>query len=335
VANPATREYGLNNPTFSGTVTGFRLSDTQANATTGALTFASAATAASAVGRYSIQGGGLVANNGNYIPVQAPSNETALSVTPALLTYVANPATREYGLDNPPFSGTVTGFRVADTLANATTGTLIFSSPATVGSPVGGYPIDGSGLSATNYSFVPAPQNATALTITKAPLTYVADQTFREYGFPNPTLTGSVTGFRNNENLSGATTGTALFTSPATPLSNPGRYPIAGSGLVATNYQLVQAPSNATALAVTAGETLYQINSDIPTFDRTPGFTDTNVYASGFLLPSMCIATDPMVSLSGTAATGDILEIEWARVRVRPKLTNCVSIGDRDYCRDF
>ena len=170
-------------------------------------------------------------------------------------------------------------------------------------------------------------------------MTYVADRIAREYGFPNPALTGTVAGFRNADSIASATTGALTFTTPATAVSNPGTYPITGSGLTPNgNYQFVppdQAPTNATALRVTPQQTGYELVSDIPTFDRTPGFSDTNVYASGFLLPSMCIATEPMVSWSGVAATGDILEIEWARVRVRPKLTNCVSIGDRDYCRDF
>jgi len=42
------------------------LSDTQANATTGTLTFTTPATVTSNVGQYAINGSGLVANNGNY-----------------------------------------------------------------------------------------------------------------------------------------------------------------------------------------------------------------------------------------------------------------------------
>lgn len=335
VANPASREYGLGNPPFSGTVTGFRPGDTQASATTGTLVFTSPATAGSPVGRYAINGSGLSARN--YRLEQAPENATSLTVTPATLTYVANPATREYGVDNPSFGGAVAGFRLEETLANATRGTLVFSSTATAGSPVGGYAINGSGLSATNYNFVQSPQNATALTIIKAPpLTYVADPTLREYGLPNPTLTGTVTGFRNNDNLASATTGTLVFSSPATRLSIPGSYPILGSGIQAANYHdPVQALGNATALTVTAEGTLFQASSSIPTLDRTPGLRDTNVYSSGFLLPSMCLASEPIIGSSGLAPAGDILEVEWARVRLRPNLSNCVSVGDRDYCRDF
>ncbi|MCH7346019.1 hypothetical protein LZ017_21880, partial [Pelomonas sp. CA6] len=129
-ANGATRLYGAANPSFSGTVTGFVGSDTLANATTGTLAFATPATTASNVGSYAINGSGLTANNGNYVFAQAAGNTSALSITPATLTVTANSASRLYGAANPSLGGTVTGFVNGDTLANATTGTLAFATPA-------------------------------------------------------------------------------------------------------------------------------------------------------------------------------------------------------------
>jgi hypothetical protein len=110
----------------------------------------------------------LTANNGNYTFVQAASNGTALTITPATLTYSANAASRAYGAAIPTLTGTVTGFVGTDTQANATTGTLTFTTTATTTSNVGSYPITGSGLTANNgnYTFVQAAGNATALTIT-------------------------------------------------------------------------------------------------------------------------------------------------------------------------
>jgi hypothetical protein len=89
------------------------------------------------------------------------------TINPATLTYVADTATRNAGDPNPPFTGNVTGFVAGETLATATTGALVFSTPATTSSSEGQYPIDGGGLSANNgnYLFVQAPSNATALTI--------------------------------------------------------------------------------------------------------------------------------------------------------------------------
>jgi alpha-L-rhamnosidase len=89
----------------------------------------------------------------------------SLVVSPGLLTYVANRVSRPVGTANPTFTGTVTGFVNGDTQASATKGTLAFTTPATTTSPAGSYPINGSGLSASNYTFVQAAGNATALTI--------------------------------------------------------------------------------------------------------------------------------------------------------------------------
>jgi hypothetical protein len=88
-------------------------------------------------------------------------------ITPATLSYVANPASRNVGQPNPAFSGTVIGFVNGQTQSSATTGTLEFTSPATVSSPAGRYAIDGSGLTANfgNYVFVQASSSLTALTI--------------------------------------------------------------------------------------------------------------------------------------------------------------------------
>ncbi|MBZ5513230.1 MAG: hypothetical protein LAN70_18945 [Acidobacteriia bacterium] len=55
-ANAASRSYGAGNPAFTGTVTGFVNGETLGTATTGALTFASAADATSNVGSYAILG---------------------------------------------------------------------------------------------------------------------------------------------------------------------------------------------------------------------------------------------------------------------------------------
>ena len=88
-------------------------------------------------------------------------------ILPGTLTYRADEATRYVGAQNPTFSGTVTGFIAGENLENATTGTLIFTSPADENSDVGLYPIFGGGLSAANYIFVQAVENETALTVQK------------------------------------------------------------------------------------------------------------------------------------------------------------------------
>ena len=72
----------------------------------------------------------------------------------AALTVTVTNASRQYGQGNPAFSYTVTGTLVnGDTYATAVTGVPVFSTTATVTSPVGTYPISiTGGLSSPNYS---------------------------------------------------------------------------------------------------------------------------------------------------------------------------------------
>jgi hypothetical protein len=135
---------------------------------TGALSYAGAGQYTN-VGNYAFTTGTLA--NANYSVVLEASPPT-FDITPATLTYVANPATRYVGAANPTFTGMVTGFLDNQSVGSATMGTLTFTTTATSSSPAGHYAIDGSGLTANfgNYVFIQAPGNATALTIAGYPL---------------------------------------------------------------------------------------------------------------------------------------------------------------------
>uniref|UniRef100_UPI003F7059EA MBG domain-containing protein n=1 Tax=Blastomonas fulva TaxID=1550728 RepID=UPI003F7059EA len=161
-ANDATREYGLANPTFTGNITGFRNSDT-ASVVSG-LVYGSAATIASNVGTFAITGSGASATNYDFAYVPG-----TLTITRALLTVTANDATREYGLADPAFTGSITGFRNGDT-ASVISG-LTYGSTAVLNSGIGTYSIIGSGATSTNYNFSYVPGT---LTITPALLTVTA-----------------------------------------------------------------------------------------------------------------------------------------------------------------
>jgi filamentous hemagglutinin family protein len=93
----------------------------------------------------------------------AANAATTANITPATLTYVANPAQAFSAVSLPVLSGTVTGFVGGDSLGNSTTGTTRWTSTVTPGSFTGDYAINGSGLAAGNYTFVQAAGNATAL----------------------------------------------------------------------------------------------------------------------------------------------------------------------------
>ena len=72
---------------------------------------------------------------GNYT---VTSNNGTLTITVAALTVNAGNASRAYGDPNPAFAGNIIGLKNGDAI------TANYSSVATVGSPVGTYPISPS-----------------------------------------------------------------------------------------------------------------------------------------------------------------------------------------------
>ncbi|MEO5628276.1 MAG: MBG domain-containing protein, partial [Thermomonas sp.] len=115
------------------------------------------------VGNYPING--IFTSAAGYRIQLVPGN---LGITPATLFFTADGALRYLGTPNPPFSGTVTGFRNGDTVTSVFGSTVIWSSPAGLLSPVGFYAVNG-GSSAKNYVFSQAPGNATAFQIIPLP----------------------------------------------------------------------------------------------------------------------------------------------------------------------
>ncbi|MEO6800573.1 MAG: MBG domain-containing protein [Rhodanobacter sp.] len=315
----STREYGLPDTAIDYDVSGMILGDRASNAITGSV--ATTATEASSVGKYPIDGE-FVSPAGYRINVLAG----VLAVTPATLAYVANPLTRLYGDPNGTLAGTVTGFRLTDTLATATTGTLVFTTSATEASNIGLYAINGSGLGATNYVFSQSPGNATALRINPATLFYSADPKRRMVGTPNGDLGGTVTGFRGGDTQATATTGSLEFQTSAEIGSPAGTYAINGTGLAATNYLFVQDPANALALTVTPPPGTYSLDvvRDMPV---------TYVYDRNFGIVALCPAND--LAAGSRDQDGDTLSREWSRVRSRPNLANCVATRQKDGCGDF
>jgi filamentous hemagglutinin family protein len=238
-ANAASRTYGANDPAFSGSVTGFMLGETLATATTGTASFNTAALNTSNVGGYAINGSGLTDITGNYVFAQAANNASALSITPATLTYTANTGSRMYGDPNPAFSGTVTGFVLTDDLASATTNpaTLTFNTSAPLNSNVGSYAINGSGLTANNgnYTFVQAAGNASAFSITQRIISVIADLSSKVYGDADPNLFSVGGGLASWDTNATAFTGSLSHTGG----ENVGTYTITqGSLLANANYNL-------------------------------------------------------------------------------------------------
>ena len=116
----------------------------------------------------------------------AASGINTLTVTPALATVTANPASKTYGAANPAFSATVAGTVNGDTL------NYTLATTATTASGVGLYPITVTlGLN-PNYSVTPT--NGT-LTVGQATATVTANPATKVYGTADPILTGTLSGF--------------------------------------------------------------------------------------------------------------------------------------------
>ena len=218
-ANNASRGYGATNPVFSGTITGIQNGDNIS------ASYSTTATVSSPVGSYPItptlaDPGGKLGNLGNYVVFL--TNGT-LTVTAAGLTVTASNATRAYGYDNPPLSGTITGLQNNDNITGD------YTTTATLTSPVGNYGIVPTLLDPDgklgNYTLT---TNYGTLTITPVSLLVCADNLARVYGAPNPPLTGRIYGLESSVGNSLSVT----CTTPATISSPVGTYPIIPSLVV-------------------------------------------------------------------------------------------------------
>ena len=150
----------------------------------------------------------------------ASSGAGSLTVNRAVLTVVAATVAKLYLDPNPPFTYAITGFLNGDTVAvvsgSTTCNTVV---PTDASTPAGRYAIHcpvGS-LAAANYTFVTFDGT---LFVNKPPLTVVIDNATRVYGDPNPGFTGTITGLRGTDSITGT------YSSSANPGSPIGTYPI-------------------------------------------------------------------------------------------------------------
>lgn len=269
------------------------------------------------------------------IPISATNNAFIYAQQPTLAVTVNNQS-RLYGDANPSFSFSSTGLLNGDVQAGVVGGAP--TTTAGSGSNVGNYVIDGATLTSP-AGYVLTVSNG-ALAVNPATLTYVADAATRSQGQPNPAFNGAVTGLRNEDSLSGATTGTLTWTSPATTASEPGNYAINGGGLSATNYVFTQAEGNSSALAITAGgrsRALAVLEHELGAGAIEPRREDTGtyVYDRNLGLPQMCVPDSPLDVDVARRSVADLLAVEWSRLRTRPNISNCFDSGRKNACGDF
>ena len=174
----ATRYYGVNNPTFTGTITGIQNGD---NITA---TYASAATATSPVGTYPIVPTLVDPSSklGNYNVI---STNGTLTVKAVAITVTADAQTKVYGDNDPALTYKVT------TGALVTGDSFTGALSRAIGESVGSYAINQGTLAlSTNYSLTFVGAN---LAITARPITVTADAQTKVYGDNDPALTYKVT----------------------------------------------------------------------------------------------------------------------------------------------
>ena len=337
VATATTKIYGAVDPALGVTLTAGTLGSVTVSDTLADVTGTLDRQAGQNVGLYDVQlGTGARATN---YAITFNADNDAFAITPAVLTYVANTATRPVDTANPAFSGTVTGFAFSETLATATTGTPVFDTTATMASPVGTYAINGSGLTANfgNYTFVQAPPNATAFTITplapppaNVPLTITADNKTKTYGAALPAFTATFAGFVNGDTAASVTG--LQFSTTATMGSNVGTYTITPFGAMApSTYVVGYVPGTLTIsrapLTITANNISRLFGETVPPF--TASFTglvngDTPAVVTGLTFstaPTSAPDAFTIMPLSAVAANYSLLYVNGTLQVVMPTVT--------------
>ncbi|MGE5494497.1 MAG: MBG domain-containing protein [Burkholderiales bacterium] len=156
-----------------------------------------------------------------------------LMVNPKELKVTADNKTIIYGGLSPMYTATFDGFITGEDEA-LLGGTLEFSSPYTVGSNAGTYPIMPYGLTSTNYDikFVGG-----VLTVNKAALTVTAEDKAVTYLDAPPAYTVKYTGFVAGDTEADLG-GTLVFSCSYAAGSAVGTYKITPSGLTSDNYNI-------------------------------------------------------------------------------------------------
>ena len=164
--------------------------------------------------------------------------------------------------------GRLSGFVDSETVSATASGTFDSKNAGSRTATAAYTLADGSGRAA-NYTLADTTHSAA---INKAKLTYTANNASFNTGTPLAPLSGTVSGFVNNESQSSATTGTLAWTTPATSASGAGSYAINGSGLSAVNYSFSQAAENAAALTLIRSVSIVPVVKP-PSLSSDTGFT--------------------------------------------------------------
>lgn len=264
-ANNAERVYQENNPQFTFTLIGLRNND-DATCLTTQPTFECLATLNSDCGTYTITPKSADAHN--YDISYKPS---ILTIAPASLTIKAINVTREYGEENPILKYELIGLRGNDNENNALQELPLITTTATLASNVGEYSIIANGGKSKNYTLS---YRSGVLTITKAPLSVVAENAERIYGDNNPSFVRSYFGFKLSDSENNAFSVLPKISCIATKMSNVGEYPITITGGTSKNYEIMSY-ENGILTITKATAILTPINKERYYFEDNPSFDFT------------------------------------------------------------
>lgn len=179
----------------------------------------------------------------------------------------------------------------------------------------------------------------------------------RPVGEPNPPFTVSVTGLRPGDSpdtVHGSASTSATQASPA------GSYPISGSYSSDIGYVVAVVPGTLSVGSAPPGPgpgpgpgpnpgpgpgpnpgpgpgpgpSPETVGDAVPSLPSLSLPRDSATFDQNLAGAPICLASEPLDGLR-EAASNEVLEREWARVRIRPRLTNCVATDRRNDCGDF
>jgi MBG domain (YGX type)/Bacterial Ig-like domain (group 3)/NHL repeat len=258
------------------------------------------------------------------------------------------PETVDTTSSNPAPTGTIT-FSLGKTVLcslNTTLGPTTTCNAANSGLPIGTYTVTFSYTGDSNY--FPA-TGSVILTVTAAPLTVTVNNASREYGAPNPTFTGTLTGVAPGDTVLVSYSTTAVVGSPV------GNYPITATLTAAgntnlSNYAITNTPGNLaitqTPLTVTVLDASRQYGQLNPDFLSTTAVTLNGVTKPGTLngdtititYSTSATVTSPVGSyainatVSGTPAGNYLINVIAGTLTVTPApLTVTVGNATRPY----
>jgi subtilase family serine protease len=300
-ADNKTKGYGQANPALTASYTGFVNGDTPASLS-GTLTLTTTATLLSPSGTYPITAAGLTSTN--YTIHYVDGTLTVVSGTANSITLTSSGSPSGYG-QSITFTAAVTangqpvpgvGVTFSEGSTTLGLGTTDAAGRATYTTSALGA---GTHTLTATWSGSGSSGNVTQ-TVTPAALTITADNQTQVYGSADPVLTASYSGFVAGD--TSAVVSGLLLSTPATPSSGVGSYPITASGASAANYTISYGSGTLTVtpatLTVTADNARRAVGAANPPF--TASYSG---FVLGQSLESSGVTGSPGLSTTASAAS--------------------------------